>query len=427
MVVGCRNKKELKELICSLLLGKLFDTLKIIGYILLVQGQTPDHSPGRSLLIQGWMGINHSYALVNQYQLLSFIKDKSINLFHQEMPYFSKQWSKEKNGAGFTDQEQQQFSNVKNYSGEPISAIYRIYSPFNLENSEVKIVSFINTEVGLDQKSFGGNLDIRSYQSAGNLVVTSSAWSRERIIDFGFSPESVLVVPHGVSSNKFSPLEKNIRNASRVALGYTENDVVFLNVGAPFWNKGMDLILKAYFRVREKRKNVHLLIKDQQTLYGLSAQNMIGKMATDGEIKLDNGAIESIKIIPSTLSLEQLRTLYGLADYYISPYRAEGFNLPVIEAIACGTKAIVTAGGSTDDFCDNLTSIKVPSTKHEHLVLQNTKISAYLEPDFDALVEIWNKCAKGSCLNSLHFSFGRCDLLEKFTWDRAARLLTTLI
>jgi len=381
----------------------------------------------KSLLVQGWTGINHSFAMVNQYQLLALASDKNLNLFQQEMPYFNNQWNKDKNSAGFSSVEQQQLARIKSHSGEAVSAIYRIHSPYNLKNAEVKVVSFIITELGLDQKSFPETLDIRSYEKAGNLVVTSSFWSRERIIDFGFSPDCVLVIPCGVSTEKFSPLNRVARDAARTALGYNEEDIVFLNVGAPLWNKGMDLILKAYFRVREKHKNVRLLIKDQQSLYGLSAQNMISNLASSGDIRLENESIESIKVIPSTLSIEQLRSLYSLSDYYVSPYRAEGFNLPVVEAIACGTKVIVTAGGSTDDFCDALTSIKIPSIKHEHAVVQNTNISAYLEPDLDALVDIWCTCASGSTIDPLHFSFGRCNLAETFTWDRAAKLLTSLI
>jgi hypothetical protein len=34
----------------------------------------------------------------------------------------------------------------------------------------------------------------------------------------------------------------------------------------------------------------------------------------------------------------------------VSSYRADGFNLPVIKSIACGTPVIVTDGRPTDDF-----------------------------------------------------------------------------
>ena len=391
--------------------------------------QIQDHSSAdtRSLLVQGWTGINHSFAMVNQYQLLALAKNESIKLHYQEMPYFHSHWNKVKNDAGFSEREQQIFSRIQTYSDETVSAIYRIHSPINLENTNTRILTFMVTELGLTQDCFATPPDLPAYQYNGNFVITPSQWSRDRIIDFGIRPENIFVIPHGIDQTKFSPLNELDRDRSRTALGYKDSDVIFLNVGAPLWNKGMDVILKAYFKVREKHVNVRLIIKDQQDLYGLSAQSMISNLASTGEIRMDNSAYESIKIIPSTLSIEQLRTLYGLSDYYISPYRAEGFNLPVIEAITCGTKAIVTAGGSTDDFCDEMTSIKIPSIKHEHAVVRDTKISAYLEPDFDALVDILGACAAENRCDPLHFSFGRRNLIEKFTWDRAAQLLVSLV
>ena len=47
----------------------------------------------------------------------------------------------------------------------------------------------------------------------------------------------------------------------------------------------------------------------------------------------------------STLSTKQMAEFYLAADAYVSPYRAEGFNLPVLEASACGIPVICTKGG----------------------------------------------------------------------------------
>ena len=51
-----------------------------------------------------------------------------------------------------------------------------------------------------------------------------------------------------------------------------------------------------------------------------------------------------------TLSSDELAELMACADVYVSPYKAEGFNLPVLESMALGVPVIITKGGPTDDF-----------------------------------------------------------------------------
>ena len=56
------------------------------------RGGSLQENPKRSLLVQGWTGINHSYAMVNQYQLIELMKDSTLNLFAQEMSLYDKNW-----------------------------------------------------------------------------------------------------------------------------------------------------------------------------------------------------------------------------------------------------------------------------------------------------------------------------------------------
>lgn len=368
--------------------------------------------------------------MVNQYQLLEFLKNDALDIYYSECPYFHGAWSKENVGAGFSPLEAQQLTSLTPYQGQPISGIYRIHTPNTLTSAPVKVITFLVTEFGLDDKCFVPGVDlqtIQAYGDAGNLIVTPSNWSRDRIVEYGFRPESVYVVPHAVDGNRFRAFAAEGRQRARATLGFRDEDVVFLNVGAPFWNKGMDILLEAFFITRQTHKNARLLIKDQQALYGMTAVKMIQGMVAEGRITIDEDSVNAISVIPKSLSMEQLCSLYGVADYYISPYRAEGFNLPVIEAIACGTKVIVTAGGSTDDFCDDGTSIKIPSSlKRDHEIYGHF-VGASLEPDMDALVGIMSRCAMQLRQDDARIKFGRTDLLEKFTWKRAASLITALI
>lgn len=385
----------------------------------------------KSLWVQGWIGINHSYAMVNQYQLLALAQIPDFRLSYTELPMFDPRWSKATLAAGFSPQERSVLESFTEHGSELADAIYRIHTPNTLDIAANQVMTFMVTEFGLDDRWFVSGIDVPAaisrYCSAGNLVITPSLWSRDRIVEFGFPTDCIYVVPHGVDTRRFTPMNPGERLACRAALGFAAEDVVFLNVGAPMWNKGMDLLFEAFFKVRKKYKNAKLLVKDQQALYGYSAVSMIQSLVASGRVALDADDIAAVRLIPNTLTLEQLRGLYGVADAYVSPYRAEGFNLPVIEAIACGTPVIVTAGGATDDFCNDKVSIKIPSTVHYNSQIQGHNIGAHLEPDSKALVEVMGKVAQDGGAVRADFAFGRADVLQTFSWQRAAALIHALI
>jgi glycosyltransferase involved in cell wall biosynthesis len=369
--------------------------------------------------------------MVNQYQLLEFVRGQQMDIYCTESEYFNGGWTREAVGSGFNADEAAQLQSIPTYQGQAVDAIYRIHTPNTLALADVPVITFLVTEFGLDDKCFTPCADIKAnikaYVDAGHRVVTPSGWSRQRIIDYGFDPQCVFVVPHGVDAQRFKPMAPEERASNRAALGYGDQDVVFLNVGAPLWNKGLDVVLEAYFLARQRNKNIRLMIKDQQALYGMTAVKMIQAMVAEGRIAADEDSINAISVIPKTLTLDQLRSLYAVSDYYLSPYRAEGFNLPVIESIACGTPVIVTQGGSTDDFCDANTSIKIPSTFESNFVYGGHAIGACLMPNRDALVEILCRCAQTRVIDAPRMHFGRADLLERFNWKRAANLITALV
>ena len=47
-----------------------------------------------NILVEGWRGINHSYALVNQWQINELVK--SSNIFFRDIPFPNKNWNSKK-------------------------------------------------------------------------------------------------------------------------------------------------------------------------------------------------------------------------------------------------------------------------------------------------------------------------------------------
>jgi glycosyltransferase involved in cell wall biosynthesis len=53
-----------------------------------------------------------------------------------------------------------------------------------------------------------------------------------------------------------------------------------------------------------------------------------------------------VSYLGSVLSMDNMANMYRAADAYVSPYSAEGFNLPVLEAMACACPAITCHNSS---------------------------------------------------------------------------------
>ena len=342
-----------------------------------------------SLTVQGWRGINHSYALVNQFQLLEMLKHPPLALSHIDAPFHYPHWNRSSNGAGFHAGDEALLSALATPGDSPADWVLRIFSPLDLKPPAkgTRLAVFAVTEYGLDSGYFAPDSHIGQFEADGGVLITPSHWSGKRMIEYGFRPETVHVVPHGVSRSYFQALPQAVIDAQKAALGFAADEVILLNIGAAIWNKGIDVLLKAFALARQKRKDLRLVFKDQRNTYGISGENFVqSTLSSAGLLSAD--VLNAITLIPANLTMDQMNSIYNVADCYVSPYRAEGFNLPVAEALACGVPVIVTEGGATDDFVNGPESRKLRSTLHLNAVIQQRNVAAYCEPDADHLVEL---------------------------------------
>ncbi len=63
----------------------------------------------KNLLIEGWRGINHSYAMINQYQIRELLKNNKFKIYFKDVPYFDPKWNKKDNSSGLKDFEEKIF------------------------------------------------------------------------------------------------------------------------------------------------------------------------------------------------------------------------------------------------------------------------------------------------------------------------------
>src|ERR1700728_1074687 len=88
----------------------------------------------RTLLVEGWRFIPHSYAIVNQFQCLQFLQEPNLTLRHRDVPYFNPGW---RATTGLFERAAEEA--IGGIAGPPVGetpdAVLRITFPYNVSSS----------------------------------------------------------------------------------------------------------------------------------------------------------------------------------------------------------------------------------------------------------------------------------------------------
>jgi glycosyltransferase involved in cell wall biosynthesis len=177
-----------------------------------------------------------------------------------------------------------------------------------------------------------------------------SRWTAHCAVDAGVDTRAVRTVPLGVDPTVHRPDGPAASPAS-------DDHVVILFVGAAVVRKGIDILVRAFADAFGPTDPVTLVIKDHTGDVFYSDQtyrDMILAAAGDP-------GNAPIVYIDDYMDASHLAALYRRADVLAAPYRAEGFALPVLEAMACGTVPLVPRFGACLDYCNDHTALFVES------------------------------------------------------------------
>ncbi len=166
-------------------------------------------------------------------------------------------------------------------------------------------------------------------------LIADSRFTREELLRWtDYPPHRVVVVPCGVAP-AFRPLEdrahlEGVRARYRLPRGR-----ILLHVGHGSPRKNLLGLLQAVALVRGAGA-------EDVDLVQVGAAPGDAERALVAQLGLE-GAVHWLRTVPA----EDLPALYNLADCFVFPSLYEGFGLPVLEAMACGTPVV----------CSNLASL----------------------------------------------------------------------
>ncbi|MGH3332957.1 MAG: glycosyltransferase family 4 protein [Nocardioidaceae bacterium] len=155
-----------------------------------------------------------------------------------------------------------------------------------------------------------------------HVLTVSRSSARDIADDFGVDPGRIEVVPLGVEPEVFQHYQ-DPRVPGRI--------VAMASADTPM--KGIATLLEAFAKLRTERDIELLLISKPKP--GGRTESLLDSLAIKDSVRFVSG-----------LSDTELAEVVGSAEIACVPSLYEGFSLPTVEAMACGTPLVVSRAGA---------------------------------------------------------------------------------
>ncbi|MCF8383432.1 MAG: glycosyltransferase family 4 protein [Chlorobium sp.] len=164
-------------------------------------------------------------------------------------------------------------------------------------------------------------------------IITCSKSSKEDIVTFmGVSPEKVTVAYWGVNGRIFYPSDKKDAFIALRKSGFVDRPF-FVSVSCDRGRKNTIAVMRA-FRLALQRRLEHDLV----LVWGNPPAEYLEEFAPE----IQSGRIRMLSHVDD----DQLRLLYTASTLSWFPSKYEGFGLPLLESMACGTPVVTCRNSS---------------------------------------------------------------------------------
>jgi glycosyltransferase involved in cell wall biosynthesis len=362
------------------------------------------------VLCEGWRFIPQSFAVVNQFQILA-LQDLGVTVTARDWPY----WADWKPVPGLLPEAAEARLRALGAPDPHPDAVIRVAAPYDFTTAAgVPTLVMVTSETGRirPEKVAGGVPIGEAVAASAALIHTPSRWSRDGLVASGVPGERITVIGHGVDTALWRPADAAERQSLRGRFGW-EDDFVLLNVGAMTGNKGIDLLLAGFAALLETCPRARLVLKGLDAIF--RSRDMVADMLNGLPAARRAAVASRVTYLGQSVSLADLAKLFQAADAYVSPYRGEGFNLPVLEAAACGVPVVCTAGGATDDFTAPEFALRVDAALDGE--------GHVLEPSGEHLLAQLRRCVADDAWRRAARAAGPGFVASGHTWRHAAEKL----
>ena len=264
------------------------------------------------------------------------------------------------------------------------------FGPFNLPKT-IKKVTFIHDLTPLINRKWhpfhsfiGHKFFLKRILIKADLILTNSDYTKKDIVEMLSISSSKIQSVHLGISNIFSSNEDQ-----RVLIEYGICKEYLLYQGTLEPRKNILNLIKGYEKYRDDNpsSNEQLILSGRE---GWKSRDIIRK-------KYDSKYSDDI-ILLGYVRREHMPVIYSEAKMFIYPSYYEGFGLPVLEAMACGTPIITSSTSS------------LPEIGSTH--------SSYFNPN--DIKDIASSIEKGKNKSKVDLN-AQVDYAKSFTWHKTAQ------
>ncbi len=176
-----------------------------------------------------------------------------------------------------------------------------------------------------------------------------SEWAKNVVVDNLYNyckatdiRDNVHVVPLGIDATVFNADEEE-----------DNTKTVFFNCGKWEVRKGHDILVHAFCNAFSESDNVELWMMCENPFYSDSEQNEWKNLYLNSKLG------KKIKLIDRVPSQQEVYNIMSKTDCGVFPSRGEGWNLELLEMMACGKTVITTDYSAHTEFCTKDNSLLV--------------------------------------------------------------------
>ena len=173
-------------------------------------------------------------------------------------------------------------------------------------------------------------------QRADAIITVSEASKRDIVTDYGLDPEKITVIYEAASSN-FCPVTASV--VDQVRARYHLPDRYLIHVGTIEPRKNLTRLVEALKDLRDEELCIPLVVVGGK---GWLYESFFQRLET---LEMDDAVC-----FPGYVPDDDLAALYSGATATIMPSVYEGFGLPVLESMACGTPVLASNSSSLPEL-----------------------------------------------------------------------------